>query len=206
MKKKHMISKKAIVLLLSLSLLVTAALSTTLAYLVSNPVSVVNSFTPARVDSSVVETISGATKNDVKIQNDGDIPAYIRAKVVFTWQDTAGNVYGKKPETTLGCPHNNCDCDYTITYNLDYQPENDDSGSTAGKWTLEENDGFYYYNQPVDAGETTKVLFTGCSPIAGKAPEGYSFCVEILCDAIQADGMDADSAVDAWTIAKGDQD
>lgn len=181
MKKKYLISKKAIVLLLSLSLLLTAALSTTLAYLVSNPVSVVNSFTPARVDSSVVETISGATKNDVKIQNDGDIPAYIRAKVVFTWQKTENG------ETYI-LPAGNGD------YSINWKKTN---------WT-DGKDGFYYYNQQVPAGETTDVLFTECSPVA-KAPEGYSFCVEIICDAIQADGMGATSAENAWAIAKGNQ-
>lgn len=173
MKKKHMISKKAIVLLLSLSLLVTAALSTTLAYLVSNPVSVVNSFTPARVDSSVVETISGTSKNDVKIQNNGDIPAYIRAKVVLTWQKTENG------ETYI-LPAGNGD------YSINWKKTN---------WT-DGKDGFYYYNQQVPAGETTDVLFTECSPVANKAPEGYSFCVEIICDAIQAEP--ANVVTDVW--------
>ena len=173
MKKKYLISKKAIVLLLSLSLLLTAALSTTLAYLVSNPVSVVNSFTPARVDSSVVETISVTTKNDVKIHNDGDIPAYIRAKVVFTWQKTENG------ETYI-LPAGNGD------YSINWKKTN---------WT-DGKDGFYYYNQQVPADKTTGVLFTGCSPVANKAPEGYSFCVEILCDAIQAEP--ANVVTDVW--------
>lgn len=181
MKKKYLISKKAIVLLLSLSLLVTAALSTTLAYLVSNPVSVVNSFTPAHVDSSVVETISGTTKNNVKIQNDGDIPAYIRAKVVFTWQKTEIDPASNK-EVVYALPAENDD--YNITWTKDGWAEGQDQ------------DGFYYYNQQVPAGETTDVLFTECSPVANKAPEGYSFCVEILCDAIQAEP--ANVVTDIW--------
>jgi len=177
-----MISKKAIVLLLSLSLLLIVTSGVTFAYLVAGPISVVNSFTPAHVDSSVVETISGTTKNNVKIQNDGDIPAYIRAKVVFTWQKTENG------ETYI-LPAGNGD------YSINWKKTN---------WT-DGKDGFYYYNQQVPAGETTGELFTGCSPVAAKAPDGYSFCVEILCEAIQADGMGATSAEDAWAIAKGNQ-
>ena len=198
MKKRN---NKSFLLLASLALIVTAVIGTTMAYLVSDTPAVTNTFTPATVDSRVDEDFDYNVKNDVRIQNTGDIKAYIRAKVVVTWQDTYGNVYGKKPETTLGCPHNNCDCDYTITYNLGDQQKNDVSGSTAGKWTLA-NDGFYYWSSEVPATKFTGILIESCSPVANKAPAGYNLHVEILAEAIQAEGMGATSAENAWEIAK----
>ena len=203
--KKRNKNSKSFLLLASLALIVTAVIGTTMAYLVSDTPTVTNTFTPATVDSEVVETLDTNVKKDVQIQNTGDIKAYIRAKVVVTWQDTAGNVYGKKPETILDCLHDKCNCDYTITYNLDDQPENDDLGSTAGKWTFEENDGFYYWSSEVPATKFTGILIKSCSPVANKAPAGYNLHVEILAEAIQADGMGVSSAKDAWAIAKGTQ-
>ena len=206
--KKRNKNSKSFLLLASLALIVTAVIGTTMAYLVSDTPTVTNTFTPAKVDSEIEETLGVNEKSNVRIQNsitaEKGIDAYIRAKVVVTWQDTYGNVYGKKPETTLGCGHDNCDCDYTITYNLGDQQKNDDSGSTAGKWTLED-DGFYYWSSEVPATKFTGILIESCSPVANKAPEGYNLHVEILAEAIQADGMGATSAENAWAIAKGNQ-
>lgn len=196
--KKRNKNNKSFLLLASLALIVTAVIGTTMAYLVSDTPTVTNTFTPAKVGSYVDEDFNGTTKENVKIQNTGDIEAYIRAKVVVTWQDTVGNVYGKKPETKLACDHNNCNCDYIITYNLGEQKENDESGSTAGQWTFEENDGFYYWSSEVPATKFTGILIESCSPVANKAPEGYNLHVEILAEAIQAEPIDA--VKDAWKI------
>ena len=89
--------------------------------------------------------------------------------------------------------------------NLGEQKENDESGSTAGQWTFEENDGFYYWSSEVPATKFTGILIKSCSPVVGKAPAGYNLHVEILAEAIQADGMGVSSAKDAWAIAKGTQ-
>ena len=111
------------------------------------------------------------------IRNKGNVAAYIRAAIVVTWKNEAGQIYPKNPEKGT---------DYSIDIN-------------TMDWT--KNDGFYYYNKTVDAGKTTSYLIKSCSPVANKAPEGYFLNVEILGQAIQAEGMGATSAQEAWTKA-----
>ncbi len=176
-RKKSNMSKRAIVLLLSLVLVVSTVIGTTMAYLVSSPDPVVNTFTPARVDSKVDENLNTpGVKKDVRIQNDSNVIAYIRAAVVVTWR----NGYNVMPAASDS---------YNINYNI---------SETKADW-IAGSDGFYYYTKPVTAQDYTGVLFTNCSPVEGKAPaDGYELCVEILSEAIQAEP--ADAVKGAWGV------
>lgn len=168
------INKKVILLAVSLVLILSAAIGGTVAYLIDQTGSITNTFTPAKVTPGINENFDGSVKNDVQITNTGDIPAYIRVKVVVTWKDAQDNVYGAAP--VLGT-------DYTWT-------------SGSDKWFLK--DGFYYYSEPVAAKGTTGVLFTACQPVAGRAPEGYSLSVDIHAQAIQAEP--AAAVQEAWKV------
>lgn len=182
--KKRNKNNKSFLLLASLALIVTAVIGTTMAYLVSDTPAVTNTFTAATVDSDVEETFDGTTKENVKIQNTGDIKAFIRAKVVVTWQKTENGETYILP-ARIG--------DYSITYNTNKQNAIDDS--VAGQWTLA-NDGFYYWSSEVPATKFTGILIESCSPAADKAPEGYNLHVEILAEAIQAEP--ANVVTDVW--------
>lgn len=154
---------KGITLGAALLLLACLALGGTLAYLTDTDAPVENTFHPAKVTTSVVETTGNGVKSNVKIQNTGDIPAYIRAAVTVTWQDGSGNLWGSAPAAGE---------DYAITWTL--------SG-----WERS-SDGFYYYKTPVLPGGTTDVLFTACSPMPDRTPEGYQLAVEIMGSGIQS--------------------
>lgn len=169
------INKKVILLAVSLVLILSAAIGGTVAYLIDQTGSITNTFTPVKVTPEVTEDFDKKVKNNVKITNDGDIPAYIRVKVVVTWKDAQDNIYGAAP--VLGT-------DYTWT-----MPEN-------SKWFLK--GGFYYYSEPVAAKGTTGVLFTACQPVADRAPEGYSLSVDIHAQAIQAEPTTA--VTSAWGV------
>lgn len=153
--------KKASFLLTSLILLLTLFIGGTTAFLIAKGNPVTNTFTPSRVATEVHENFDNKVKKDVKIYNSGDTTAYIRAAIVVTWQDAAGNVY---PGTPVPDTH------YTISYGTG--------------WILK--DGFYYYTQPVEPGQETAVLINSCSPIQGQTPAGYGLNVEILGSAIQS--------------------
>lgn len=169
------INKKVILLAVSLVLILSAAIGGTVAYLIDQTGSITNTFTPAKVTPGINENFDRSVKNDVQITNTGDIPAYIRVKVVVTWKDAQDNVYGAAP--VLGT-------DYTWT-------------SGSDKWFLK--DGFYYYSEPVAAQGTTEILFTGCELMDGvKAPEGYSLSVDIHAQAIQAEP--AAAVQEAWKV------
>ena len=168
---KHM-KKKTLLLAVSIVLILTAAIGGTVAYLVAKTDTVTNTFEYARVPITVRETFDGASKTDVKIHNEGNIPAYIRAKVVVTWKDATGNVRATKPSGT----------NYDLKIN-------------QSDWT--EQDGFYYCNKAVAAGQDTPVLIESCTML-GDAPEGYTLSVEIIAESIQAEP--AKAVTSAWGV------
>lgn len=177
--------KKSTVLLLALVLLVASAIGVTFAFIVANSNPVTNTFEPGYVTTAVVEDFKDNEKNDVKIQNTGNVHAYIRAEVIVTWQDEQGNVYGEPVK----------DSDYSINY----------IGVDNGNW-FKGSDGFYYCKTaiaPCTHGDNCKsedcktpVLFTGCAPLVAAPETGYTLHVEVIGSGIQSLGVD-DKSVDA---------
>ena len=77
---------------------------------------------------------------------------------------------------------------------------------TGCNWTLgngwSESNGFYYYNPKLKVGEKSTPLVTNFNANGATTPmEGYSLTIEILAQAIQAEGMGATSAQDAFIKA-----
>ena len=180
--KQFSTKKRPTALLASSLLLLTCLVGTTVAYLfdVSSPI--INIFTPSTVSCQVNEkSFENDVKTNVYITNTSNIPAYIRAAIIITWQDHNGNVYAASPVS---------DQDYEIEIN-------------STDWTYA--GGYYYYNAVVPARSDTASLIVSCRPVEGKAPAGYGLNVEILGSAIQADGMGATSAQEAWEIASNSQ-
>lgn len=185
MNGKRVMKTKKPVALVALLLLLCCTVAGTLAYLVDSTDPVTNTFTPASVSTEVKETFKDGVKSDVKIQNTGDIPAYIRAAVIINWADDKGNVSGTPVK----------DGDYVIKY---------DSSNTWKKIG-----DYWYYTKPVAADSLTeKALIESCTPVAGKAPKGYDLQVTILADGIQSEPLTAikeawhvDPAT--WTAIKG---
>ena len=183
---KRKLNKRALVLLVCLTLVVTAAVGVTLAYIFTQTNPVENTFKPSKVSCEVVETFTNNVKSDVMIKNTGDTSAYIRVAVVVTWKNEKGNVWAQAPVEE----------DYSITWNL-----------TANGW-VKGIDGYYYYTDPVAPGDSTGILITEAKLKEGyTAPVGtdgtqYYLSIEIVASAIQADGMGADNAQDAWAKAK----
>ena len=184
-------SKKKLILLVSLVMLLIVAVGGSLAYLTANTEPLENIFPTSEVPISVQESFNGTVKNNVTIQNDGDTEAYIRAAVVVTWQDSKGKVYAVKPEVGV---------DYQITF------------PTGTGWVYRTADGFYYYTSPVvpednavttDVVEdSTGVLLTNCMPLKAAPADGYTLSVEIVAESVQAKGFDGSdkAVVKAWGI------
>ena len=162
-------NSKTVVLLVAIAVLLTVTVGGTVAYLAASTSPVVNVFTPGSVGGGIEETLEGQVKKNVTVTNTGTADAYIRAKIVVTWQNSNGDVYPVMP--TAGT-------DYTIDY-----------GTEKG-WT-QGTDGFWYYSGKVGAGASTGNLIDTCSPVDGKAPSGYTLHVEILAQAIQAEPDEA---------------
>ena len=186
MNGKRVMKTKKPVALVALLVLLCCTVAGTLAYLVTSTDPVTNTFTPAEVKTEVTESFvedkGELVKSNVQIKNNGNIDAYIRAAVIINWADANGNVYGGG---TPAASTEEVTGDYTISYNTD------------GSW--KQIGDYWYYTEPVAADSLTeKALIESCTPVAGKAPEGYNLQVTILADGIQSEP--ADAVIQAWGV------
>ncbi|MBR5287838.1 MAG: hypothetical protein IKU34_04500 [Clostridia bacterium] len=161
---------KSILALTMAALLLTVAVSGTLAYLVDVTSQVKNTFTPARVTCAVNEpgwTDGNKTKSNVSITNTGTTSAYIRAMIVGNWYDANGNIVA---------PH-------TV-----------EIGNPTG-W---KKDGEYdYHVNPVAAGQDTSVLIASYTPVRPEGvPADAVFKMTIVCQAVQSEPKTA--VTQAW--------
>ncbi|MGN0802932.1 MAG: hypothetical protein ACI4MF_10100, partial [Candidatus Faecivicinus sp.] len=140
-------------------------------YLVTDTTPVVNTFTPATVSTDVTDDISGNTKSNVQIKNNSNIPVYMRVAVVANWYSEDGKV---------------------VAPWSDYEK----LGVNSTNWTY--SGGYYYYNGTVAAGATV-TLFDSYTATGG--PEGAHLEMDIIAQVIQAEGMGATSAQDAFNKA-----
>lgn len=176
-RKRSILRDRPVVLAISVLVLILGLVGTTLGFLVDQTSEIKNTFQSAKAKITVVEDITtSGVKNSVKIKNESDkFPVFIRARVIVTWKDDAGNVSATAPVEGT---------DYKLTW-------------TKENW-VEHTDGNYYYTNSVDVGASTVYLFTDCKPVDGKAPEGYHLSVEIIADCIQS--YPADAVEEAWGI------
>ena len=128
-------------------------------YLVDTTIKLTNTFKPGTVSAHIEEEFDGTTKSSVKIQNTGNVPAYLRAKVVVNWLDDNGYILANPIGVT----------------------DPAEGKIDTENWQLL-NDGYYYYKGYVAAGDS-KPLFTGSVTLT----EGCQ--VEIIAEAIQATGF-----------------
>lgn len=155
-----------------------AATGITLAFLSTKTPDVENRFDEAYVTCQVNRD------GDVfDVTNKGNVTAYIRAAIVVNWMDDTGNVRGYAPTDT----------DVSLSLN-------------TTDWVAMD-DGYLYYTRPVPPGQNTSDLITALTLIS-TAPDGYTLTVEVVAEAIQAEGVADESglraALDAWGSIIGD--
>lgn len=179
MNGKRVMKTKQPVALVALLVLLCCTVAGTLAYLVTSTNSVTNTFTPASVSTAVDETFENGVKSDVKIQNTGNIDAYIRVAVVVNWADKDGNVYGGAvPEKGT---------DYT-------EPVLQDGWIKVGD--------YYYYTSAVPADGFTGTLFAPIKQLTTCKDTNYGLQITILADGIQSEPVHV--VADVWKDVKVD--
>lgn len=188
--------KKFVVLLASLALVLSVMLTVTgvLAYLHTGGYEVKNTFVNTGVPNHVVESIEDKAKKDVKIQNDGDIDAFVRAMVIVNWVNDKGEIYYIAPEENT---------DYTLTWT----PDTDTMAEGVQTNWVKGSDGYYYHKTSIAPGGMTDILLTECKEKErSNKPEGYYLSVEIVAQTIQVEGTDSSGTAPvllAWGIEKG---
>ena len=162
--------------LLSIFLILSLAVGGTLAYIVARTDNVNNQFEPSYVTCQV-----NANNNSFDVTNTGDVDAFIRAAIVVNWMDDQGDVRGISPKAS----------DYSLTVN-------------DKDWWKDTKTGYYYYKYSVVPAGVTEDLIASYGLAAGvTAPSGYELCVEVVAEAIQADGDTDNGAVPAYKDAWG---
>ncbi|MBP3493186.1 MAG: hypothetical protein J6J83_01085 [Oscillospiraceae bacterium] len=175
---KKTIRVKHLALILSLVLILSIAVGGTIAYIAMKTNPVVNQF-----DGSYVTSRVNVSDDTIDVTNTGDVRAYIRAAILVNWESTSskGVFSGSAPASS----------DYTLTLNLT-------------DWHYDSATGFYYYKTAVDPLATTNDLVTDIA-VNVTPPAGYSLCVEVVAEAIQADGdhdvTGENAYADAWDIS-----
>ena len=167
--------RRGLVLAAALALTLIFSAGGTLAWLAAGTEETVNTFSPAQMEIQVKEEFDGKTKQNVKVQNNSETAVYIRVSLVPTWVNAAGEPMAQSASLD----------DLTFT-NL-----------PASGWI--EQDGYYYYTQPVSAGAITPELFTSAVVNKGNAaPAGCTMDLQVLAQAVQATPKDAVTA--AWGL------
>lgn len=168
---------KTAVLFIAILLLISAAIGSTVAYLITRTESVENTFTPGQVSCEVEESFDKKEKKDVQIKNTGNTDAYIRATYVVNWLDSQGNIVASVPDGY------NC--------SLTEKP--------GGAW-IKGSDGYFYYPTPVAPDASTEGSLLTCKVTYPANPE-YTLSVEILATAVQSNPASAVEA--AWGVTVG---
>lgn len=169
MKKLH---KKSLVLLAALALLLTCTVGGTAAFLAVGSGPVTNTFTPAELDTKIVESFkdsaSGAVKSSIKVENTGTVDAYVRVGVYGYWavKDSSGTEKIVAPWSSTVTP--------------------------ATGWE-EKSDGWYYYTSALKPGTKTGELLSESITQTG-APAAYPsayLVVNVIHQSIQTEPAQA---------------
>ena len=157
-KRRKAGSTKLVSLLLAMVLL-TGAVTGTLAWLLTQTEEITNTFTPAGVPNTPEEKFDGKTKESIKIHNDGNIAAYVRVKLVtYRVNDQGAHIGGEAtiPAFTLGTD-----------------------------WF--EKDGYYYYAKPVDPGASSGELLGSSITLKQYTDaDGGKQVIEVISESIQS--------------------
>lgn len=148
-------AKKLSAAAIAIILVVVMAIGGTVALLMDSTDSVTNKFAPASSGITIEEKVKENYKTEIAVKNTGDTGVYVRVSLVANYYGENGNITGGAavPDFTLN----------------------------SDKWFVG-NDGYYYYKQPVAAGDVTDNLLASES----KMPLEDNMQVTVLAQSIQA--------------------
>ena len=161
-------------------LVAVAATGATLAWLSATGV-LINQFGIGTVEPKVAEALKDGVKSDVRIQNAGTAPAYVRAQVDIYWRNDDGAVLWDEPVEGT---------DYSITWGDEIV---DGSSSSKTTW-IKGSDGYYYWTGSLAPLEKSGQLIKEVKSLT--SADDKHLVVDIAAQAVQSTPEDAVS--DAW--------
>ena len=170
--------KTLIRIVIVLSVVLVLLCGTAVALMFRQTSLVTNEFETAMVDCRVHEQTNtgsemASAKSSIRVENTGNIPAYIRVRFVSYWVDSEGHIVGKASEMPV------------ISYD---------------ETTWFEQDGIYYCRTPIAVGGYTPELLQSGKTIVlrADAETGYRQVLEVFADAIQSEPNEA--VTQSWNV------
>ena len=175
-RRPRKLSGKMVILALALALLSGSVLGT-LAYLTAISGTVTNTFSAGKVPNNPTEKFDGTVKSSIIIENEGNIPVYIRVRLVtYRVGDDGKPIAGAAtvPNFTLGTD-----------------------------W-FKDGDFYYYENAVAVGGKTDNLLAQGQSITLQKYDDadGGKQVIEVISESIQS--LPASAVEDAWGVTVDD--
>lgn len=173
-RRPRKLSGKLVILVLALALLSGSVLGT-LAYLSAVSDQVTNTFSAGKVTNNPTEEFDGTTKSSIIIENKGNIPVFIRVRLVtYRVDDEGKHIAG---EATVP----------------DFTPGTD--------W-FREGDFYYYKNAVAVDGKTSNLLGTSITLRQYTDADGGKQVIEVISESIQSDPTSV--VEEAWKKVKVD--
>ena len=173
----------------AVALLLCCSVGGTLAWLATSTGPVTNTFEPTWVECEVSDTYKDGVKTNITVTNlnnpatPTNVDAYIRVTFAATWEDSTDGKYDAVARDTSA-----------FLATLPTKPEE----GLSEHWFVG-NDGFYYYKHIVEVGDQTEPVFVEALQIPTDAP--YELNLQVLAEAIQADGFASDGKTTPVMIA-----
>ena len=180
-RKKYSRLQKLLFTAMTLALVLGITVGISVAFVLTETDPLENTFIPAVVRVSVQQDLNRTTGklSSVTVVNDNsNIPVYIRVAVVTNWCRPDGNICGGAHDRT------------------------ELPAFALGAGWVKGDDGFYYYTTPVAVNAATANLFAGPITLL-TAGDGCTAQIYVLASAIQAQGSNGTELAyqDAWAQA-----
>lgn len=162
-------------LVLSVLLVVAVLVGGTLAYLQASAKPLVNSFSLADVQTEIEEDPTGTeTTKRPTVKNIGGSKVYVRARAVV--------VTGENSSVPVS------EADVDIRYNVqNYNSDSDAWVNNSDTYWFAGNDGWYYYNVPLEKDQSTEPLFDGVQVVTEwDKPEDVKFDIYVYHESVLA--------------------
>ena len=173
--RKRRFSGKSLALLVSALVLSFAMVGGTLAWLTAGADAITNNLNVPVPGIDIDEDFDGSVKENVGITNTGDIPLYVRLRLVINFQHKPDPEEGQVPAVAPVAAE---------------QGKNIEIQWSGNENWVQGSDGYYYYRLPLAPESSTAPLINSIKPLPGAdIPEGYDLDVQVLAQYVQKDGL-----------------